>query len=188
MKALQFIYQDTQIHFLLNPLDNNVMVNATEMAKIFGKETRVFLKTDHAKAFIKVCERALNGAHSDTKIIDERAPNGARSNNKIIDNRGHVGIYFNKRLALKFAAWLSPEFEYWVYSTIDEIVFGHYKKHWEAHAIQEEAKVEMEHLKSQMLTSPSIEINQAYFKALERLKSAKNQKSKAIRNQLKMMF
>ena len=46
----------------------------------------------------------------------------------------------------------------------------------------------MEHLKSQMLTSPSIEINQAYFKALERLKSAKNQKSKAIRNQLKMMF
>ena len=53
MKTLEFIYQETEIHFLVNPLDKNVMVNATEMAKLFGKETRVFLKTDHAKAFIE---------------------------------------------------------------------------------------------------------------------------------------
>ena len=29
-------------------------------------------------------------------------------------------------LALKFAAWLNPELELWVYETIDEILFGEY--------------------------------------------------------------
>ena len=171
MKTLEFIYQETQIHFLLNPLDKNVMVNATEMAKLFGKETRVFLKTDHAKAFIKVAERALNGARSDGKLIE---------------NRGHMGIYFNKRLALKFAAWLSPEFEYWIYSTIDEIVFGNYQKHWEAHALQEKARIEMDRLKIIMLTNPSIETNKAFFEAQEQRNAAKYEKTKAIRNQLKL--
>lgn len=27
-------------------------------------------------------------------------------------------------LALKFAAWLSPDFELWVYSTIEQLLFG----------------------------------------------------------------
>ena len=31
-------------------------------------------------------------------------------------------------LALKFAAWLNPKFELWVYSTIDELLFGHFKR------------------------------------------------------------
>ena len=30
----------------------------------------------------------------------------------------------NRILALKFAAWLNPTFELWVYSTIEKIMFG----------------------------------------------------------------
>lgn len=171
MKTLEFLYQETQIHFLVNPLDKNVMVNATEMAKLFKRRTKDFLKTDHAKAFIKVAERALNGAHSDSKLID---------------NRGHMGIYFNKRLALKFAAWLSPEFEYWVYSRIDEIIFGNYQKHWEAHAKQEIARVAMEDIKTEILHNPTPESVAEYFKYEREYKDARNAKSKAIRNQLKL--
>lgn len=171
MKTLEFIYQETEIHFLVNPLDKNVMVNATEMAKLFNKKTELFLKSAHAKAFIKVAERQ---------------PNGGRSEQKIIDNRGHVGIFFNKRLALKFAAWLSPEFEYWIYSTIDEIVFGNYKKHWEAHANQEVARVAMEDIKTKILHNPTPESVKQYFKYEKEFKMAKNAKTKAIRNQLKL--
>lgn len=167
MKTLEFIYQETEIHFLVNPLDKNVMVNATEMAKLFGKETRVFLKTDHAKAFIEVAKRAPNGA-------------------QIIDDRGRNGIYFNKRLALKFSAWLSPEFEYWIYSTIDEIVFGNYQKHWEAHAHQEQQKTLMENIKNKMLLNPTPEMVAQYFEYERGYNSAKAEKSKAIRNQLKL--
>ena len=47
-KALEFIYQDTQIHFLLGN-EKNVMVNATEMAKAFGKEIDNFLRLESTK-------------------------------------------------------------------------------------------------------------------------------------------
>jgi hypothetical protein len=167
MKTLEFIYQETEIHFLVNPLDKNVMVNATEMAKLFDRRTKDFLKTDHAKDFIEVAKRALNGA-------------------QIIDDRGRNGIYFNKRLALKFAAWLSPEFEYWIYSTIDEIVFGNYKKHWEAHAHQEHQKTLMENIKTKMLLNPTPEMVAQYFEYEREHNLAKSEKTKAIRNQLKL--
>lgn len=167
MKTLEFVYQDAQIHFLVNPMDKNVMVNATEMAKLFDKRTKDFLKTDHAKAFIEVAKRALNRA-------------------QIIEDRGRNGIYFNKRLALKFAAWLSPEFEYWVYSTIDEIVFGNYQKHWEAHAQQEVAKMAMEGLKKDILKNPTTATVAEYFRYEREFNEAKSIKYKAIRNQLKL--
>jgi len=167
MKTLEFIYQETQIHFLVNPLDKNVMVNATEMAKIFDKKTELFLKSQHAKAFIEVANRQPNGR-------------------QIIEDRGRNGIYFNKRLALKFAAWLSPEFEYWIYSTIDEIVFGNYQKHWEAHAHQELAKINMKNIKAEILENPTPVSVQLYFKHEREYKSWKNAKTAAIRNQLKL--
>tara|TARA_R110002167_G_scaffold75493_2_gene210595 strand:- start:33 stop:158 length:126 start_codon:yes stop_codon:yes gene_type:complete len=39
------------------------------MAKMFGNEPRVFLKTKYGKAFIQVAERAPNGAHSKIKMV-----------------------------------------------------------------------------------------------------------------------
>jgi len=167
MKTLEFIYQETAIHFLVNPTDANVMVNATEMAKLFDKKTKYFLKTEHAKAFIEIAKRAPNGA-------------------QIIEDRGRNGIYFDRRLALKFAAWLSPEFEFWIYSKIEEITFGNYKKHWEAHARQEEAKQKMEIIKVQIIENPTSEMVIEYFKRESQFKQAKNAKTKAIQNQLKL--
>ena len=108
MKSVQFIYQDTEIHFLVNPDQENVMVNATEMAKVFGKRTQDYLANQTTKEFISALEQDLNGTRSEMKIVD---------------NRGHMGIYFDRRLALKFAAWLDSDFELWVYKTIDQILF-----------------------------------------------------------------
>ena len=31
-------------------------------------------------------------------------------------------------LALKFAAWLNPAFELWIYGVIDDLLFGHYRE------------------------------------------------------------
>lgn len=171
MKTLEYIYRDTQIHFLVNPTDKNVMINATEMAQMFGKRIDVFTKTNHAKSFIEILER---------EII--RTPNGGR----IIENRGRNGIYFNRLLALKFAAWLNPEFEFWVFSKIEEISFGNYKKHWDAHVKQERAKEKMEMLKSQLLDEPSKEVAEEYFEAEQDYALAKNAKIAAIRNQTKL--
>ncbi len=178
MKTLEFIYQDAQIHFLVNPMDKNVMVNATEMAKLFDKKTKVYLKTQSTKDFIKALERAPNGARSEGGIQQKVG--------KIIDNRGHVGIYFDRRLALDFAAWLDVNFRVWVFTTIDEIIFGNYQKHWEAHAQQEVAKIAMENIKKDILKDPSPATVAEYFRYEREFNEAKSIKYKAIRNQLKL--
>lgn len=175
MKTLEFIYQETQIHFLVNPLDKNVMVNATEMAKLFNKRIDVFLKTQPTKKFIELLEFPPTGVNLEPIPKEE-----------IIQTNHRHGTFFHRELAIEFAMWLDPIFKRWIINKIDEVLFGNYKKHWEAHAIQEEAKLEMERLKTEMLTNPSIETNTAYFDALDRFNSAKTAKSKAIRNQLKL--
>ena len=98
MKSLEFIYQENEIHFLLNPTDQNVMVNATEMAKIFNKRMDLFMKAAHTKRFIEVLKLP---------------PNGGSLDQNVVQFRGRNGIYFHRILALKFAAWLDPEFEIW---------------------------------------------------------------------------
>lgn len=189
-KVSTFIYAGTEIHFLLNPDDRNVMISATEMAKAFGKRIDVFLKTDHVESFILALESPFNANVSETNHSSEFPPYGGNSpalkRDEIIKTRGQLGTFFCRPLALKFAAWLDPHFEVWVYSTIDELVFGNYKKHWEAHAQQESAKLRMDELKNQMLISPTVENVHAYFEAERSLQEAKRRKTLAIRNQISL--
>ena len=179
MNTLEFIYQDTEIHFALQN-EGNVMVNATEMAKMFNRRTKDYLKTQSTKQYVKALERALNGAHSESK----QTPKGGQ----IIQDKGHVGIYFERRLALKFAAWLDVDFELWVFSTIDNILFGNYKKHWDAHQEQVKAEKIMEYLKPKLLVAPTPEMVLEYFEAVDAIKNAKSTKQKAIRKQYKIDF
>jgi hypothetical protein len=110
-KAVEFMYQDIQIHFLLGK-EENVMVNATEMAKMFDKRTTNYLANANVKELISKLE------------LTEKSVN---SNNKIIENRGHMGYYFCEILALDFATWLDVDFKIWVYKRIQEVLFGNAK-------------------------------------------------------------
>ena len=173
-KAVDFIYQDTQIHFLLSNSDN-VMVNATEMAKAFNRRIDFFLKTEPTKAFINALEFPPIGGNSESI-----------SRENLIQTRGQNGTYFHRILAIKFAAWLDPYFEVWIYSTIDKILFGHYKEHWDAHVLQEKAKEKMEKAKRKLLLDANQEDAIAYFEAENQYKTAKNLKQKAIQMQYKL--
>lgn len=175
MKTLEFIYQESEIHFLVNPHNKNVMVNATEMAKMYGKRIDFFLKSEQTKAFMEAAQFPPYGGNSDNEKPLE-----------LIVTKGHQGTFMHRILALKFAAWLSPEFEVWIFSTMDEIIFGNYKKHWDAHAQQEEARTKMEGLKAELLDHGSPELAKEYFQAEQQFKMAKNDKSNAIRNQIKL--
>lgn len=101
------------------------------------------------------------------------------SNNK-------AGTYMCRKLALKFAAWLDIDFEIWIIDTIDKILFGHYKEHWDAHMLQEKAKDKMEQAKKKLLSAPTQEDAIAYFEAENEYKTAKNSKLKAIQSQYKL--
>jgi hypothetical protein len=139
MEVVHFIYNEKEIDFLPSG-DVNVMVNATQMAKIFGKRIDFFLKTDHTKAFIKVLEFTPFGGNSEPLTRDQ-----------IIQTKGQSGTFFNRILALKFAAWLDTEFELWVFTTIDKIILGYYKEQKEATTAKLMAENELKEKKEELL-------------------------------------
>ena len=89
------------------------MVNATEMAKAFDRDLYQFTKSEDTKKFIEACQKPANAGL--LGIVNE---------SDLIISRQKSGTYMHRVLAIKFAAWLNPDFEIWVYSTIERILFG----------------------------------------------------------------
>ncbi len=116
MKAVAFVYENQSVDFVSTGEDN-VMVNATQMAKIFGKRIDRFLRSEHANEFISELELTPFGGRSTPLTRDE-----------IIKTVNGVNTWMHRILALKFAAWLDVKFELWVFSTIDQVILGHYKE------------------------------------------------------------
>ncbi|MEQ8628086.1 KilA-N domain-containing protein [Ekhidna sp.] len=177
MKIVNFIYEGNEVDF--EPTgDANVMVNATQMAKIFGKRIDVFIKSDHAKAFIEVLEFTPFGGNSDPLKRDE-----------IIQTKGQSGTWMHRILALKFAAWLSPAFELWVYSTIDSILFGYYKDHRDATIEKLKAQEAIDQKKRELLSKyPDF---QEFIDLENKLSEADKKRTKALKaslSQLKLGF
>jgi hypothetical protein len=54
-------------------------------------------------------------------------------------------------LALKFAAWLDPDFEVWVFITIDKILNEYYRNQRERLVKRESIKVQLQRKKGAML-------------------------------------
>ncbi|MFA6400875.1 MAG: KilA-N domain-containing protein [Salinivirgaceae bacterium] len=108
-----------EIAFEPSVVNANVMVNATQMAKAFGKNVTDFVKIDSTRNFINAfCQT------EDIQFENEFSPKG-----KLVKTvKGHNsinGTWMHRTVALKFAAWLDPFFEVWVYKTIDEILFSY---------------------------------------------------------------
>jgi len=116
MKILEFIYNEKSISF--DPTGNdNVMVNATEMAKVFGKDLFQFTKSDATKKFTSACLKPANAGLLGIKLEED-----------LIISKQKSGTWMHRILALKFAAWLDSEFEIWVWTKIDQIILGHYRE------------------------------------------------------------
>ncbi|MEM7551119.1 MAG: KilA-N domain-containing protein [Bacteroidota bacterium] len=109
-------YNEQEIEFEMN-LNKDLMVNATEMAKIFDKKVENFTRIEPTKEFIDECLKNANKRYLQVEGIED-----------IIISRQKSGTWMYRVLALKFAAWLSPAFELWVYRTIDQILFGKYRE------------------------------------------------------------
>lgn len=106
------IFNNQPITFALNK-DNGMMINATEMAKVFDKQVKPFMRNDNTQEFVK---EALKSENSHFLGIEKEAD--------LYFSRQNVGTFMHRVLALKFAAWLNPAFELWVYSTIEKMLFG----------------------------------------------------------------
>ncbi len=173
MKTIQFIYKDNAVDFL-TPGNENVMVNATQMAKIFNKRLDVFLKADHVKAYISELELTPFGVSSEPLKRDEII--------KIING---VGTYMHRILALKFAAWLDTKFELWVFSTIDQIILGAYAEHRNATIEKLQTKKDLEKKREELLLKyPEFE---EFIELEQKLTETEKRRLKAMRESVRQL-
>ena len=111
----RFIFEDKEIDFEITGSD--VMVNATQMAKIFNKEVFQFTRIEGTKSFLESCLKPQNCG-----LL------GVENEEDLIISVQKSGTWMHRVLAIKFAAWLDSDFEVWVYNAVDEILFGHYRE------------------------------------------------------------
>lgn len=176
-KALEFIYQDTQIHFLLGN-EKNVMVNATEMAKAFGKEIDNFLRLESTKKYITAFLKREN-----SKIIPSDV-RGYLTEEDVIIGKKRGGTYMHRKVALKFAAWLDVDFEVWIIDTIDDLLFGDAKVAGEkiSEVAIQEAKIKK--LREDILINGSEDAKKLLQEEASLVELKKN-KNKAVNNFVK---
>lgn len=163
MKYLQsFAYGNHSVHF--NQDNTDIFVDATQMAKIFGKRVNDFLINSNTKAFIKILELKTG-----IPVF------------KVIKGRKNPGTWMHRNLALKFAAWLNPDFEVWIYGVIDKILFGNLK--------EIEVSIQGSAIRKNRIESlkQSLRVNE-HFQELERLQLEERQavykRSSEIKKQL----
>lgn len=106
------VFEENPITFALEK-NNGMMINATEMAKPFGKYPKDFLILESTKSFVNEALKKENSPFL-----------GIECESDLVDSRQKSGTWMHRILALKFAAWLNPSFELWVYSTIENLLFG----------------------------------------------------------------
>ena len=83
----------------------NVMVNATEMAKSFGKTTKDWLRTNASSEFVRqICPSQL--------VVVKKGNS----------NEFEQGTWMHEDVALEFARWLSPAFAIWCNDRIKELL------------------------------------------------------------------
>ena len=116
MDTITYEFNEHKIEFQLNG-DKDVKVNATQMAKIFSKDVPDFLILRQTENFISECLNNRNSGYLNVK-----------TKNDLIISKQKSGTYMHRVLALKFAAWLNPAFELWIYTMIEKLIFGHFDK------------------------------------------------------------
>lgn len=107
-KTSVYIYEGASINFLTE--NGEVMVNATEMAKPFGKRVYDWMITQQSKEFIRVLSETRNLASADLMKVTK----GGDVSNQ--------GTWFHKDVAIEFARWLAPKFGIWCNDRILELM------------------------------------------------------------------
>lgn len=111
MNTIQiFQYEKNPVSFRLG--DKELMINATEMAKPFGKVTKDWLRTKSTQEFISSLSAVRQICPTDLVRISQ-------------GGNGVQGTWMHEDVALEFARWLNPLFAIWCNDRIKELLrFG----------------------------------------------------------------
>lgn len=104
MSKQVFSYNGSPVTFQLGEA---TMVNATQMAKPFGKRTAEWLRLPSTKEFIATLEAI-------------KTPMG--KSHTFVETINGIGTWLHEDVALEFARWLSPQFAIWCNDRIKELM------------------------------------------------------------------
>ncbi|QQV91560.1 KilA-N domain protein [Winogradskyella phage Peternella_1] len=111
---VKFNYEGKTINF--KDQKGSVMINATQMGKLFGKQPKDWLRLQSTNEFIKVLK--------DSQEAD--MPSGLFEDNKpmvqVINGGNNRGTWMHEDVALEFARWLHPKFAIWTNRHIKELL------------------------------------------------------------------
>lgn len=107
-----FNYNNTPITFD-TAAATGTMINATEMAKPFGKTTKDWLRTQQSKDFI-----------SSLSAVRQICPTGLVQIIQGGNDKNAQGTWMHEDVALEFARWLSPAFAIWCNDRIKELLLN----------------------------------------------------------------
>jgi len=112
-KLKKFDYEENSITFEF--ADGKKMINATEMVRAFPeKRINNFLRAQQTKDYILALEsRYAKKRNGDSTGVLRVVQGGFPE---------LQGTWMDEKLALKFAAWLSTDFELWIYDRIHELL------------------------------------------------------------------
>lgn len=105
MNALTFNYNGQAITFRKG---DSVMVNATEMAKSFGKQPKDWLRLQSTKELITSLSAVRQISLTGLILVNQGGSN--------------QGTWMHEDVALEFARWLSPQFAIWCNDRIKELL------------------------------------------------------------------
>lgn len=88
---------------------NSVMVNATEMAKPFGKLAKDWLSNKSTKEFISTLSAVRTIPLTELVVVKQ-------------GGNGEQGTWLHEDVAVEFARWLSPAFAIWCNDRIKELL------------------------------------------------------------------
>jgi hypothetical protein len=113
--------------------DDNIYINATKVAKQFGKEVRFWLRLDQTKAYIKAYEELQKEEYNRSADHHFGKNNDNKIQNKSIviikkggNDKHNQGTWIHKDLIISFAQWINPKFAVWCNKQIEEIIKGNY--------------------------------------------------------------
>lgn len=101
-----FNYNGNNITFQIG--NGDVMVNATEMAKNFGKSSKDYLRTQQSNELIEALAKRLKCPLADLLVVSKGGNDS--------------GTWMHEDIALDFAQWLSVDFKLWCNDRIKELL------------------------------------------------------------------
>ncbi|MFA9487084.1 KilA-N domain-containing protein [Moraxella haemolytica] len=107
----------------------NGYLNATMIAKHYGKRVQNYLKSERTQDYIRALDEHLSEAVFTASVENSEAPKRASQNDLVIVQKGNSqefeqGTWLHPKLAIDFARWLNPRFAVWCDMQIEQMTTG----------------------------------------------------------------